>query len=276
MSNTRKTDAIIDYRIFYLLLVIVIAYPLMYPLGLPIPISPVVKGFYETIEELPPGSVVILDYGINAAMWPENGISMTAVLKHILKEDLKLVIISLWQVEGPMMWESRLKPNVQKFLDIKTYGEDWVDLGYVAGFEAAISGIARDLHETVPKDIHGTPLSEIPMMENLRTANDFGVAIGLNTMTVWIRQWLVPYGAPVIGIIEGMSAPGFMPYYETGQLGGFVYGTTGGAQYEIIISEPGDGVKRSDAISLGHMLVVVAIIVGNIEYFVRRTKGGTQ
>jgi hypothetical protein len=229
---------------------------------------------YDFIESLPSDSVVIIDYGCNAVMWPENGISTLAIMKHLFsKTDIKIVMFAGWLVEGPVIWNTRIKPEVQRYLDLRTYGEDWVDFGYIPGAEVALAGMATDFHATIPKDVHGTPVGEIAMMQNIRTATDFALGIAMNAQIGWLNQWQVPYGTPISVICQGMLAPGNMPYLETGQLTGFVAGSTGAAQYEILIRSPGEGAAQADAISLSHVLVIAVIIIVNVDHFLSRSRG---
>ena len=60
------------------------------------------------------------------------------------------------------------------------------------------------------------------------------------------------------------------PYYQTGQLSGFLGGLKGAAEYERLIQRDGAGVRGMDAQSMAHVLIVVLIILGNIGFAIQK------
>ena len=48
----------------------------------------------------------------------------------------------------------------------------------------------------------------------------------------------------------------------------------GAAEYEQLIGKPGTASVGMDAQSLTHLLIVIFVIVGNIQYFLSKRKGG--
>jgi hypothetical protein len=264
-----------DPRWMYLLLFIVVGAPLIRPLGLPLPITAPVLALYNKIESLPPGSVVLFEYGVGAASWPEHGPSIIAVLKHLLSKNVKIILISLYTAEGPTLFATRIKPAIASYLEKKTYGVDYVDFGFVTGYETAMAAIAEDMHKALPRDVYGTPVDQIPLMKNVRSARDLALVIATGYCEPYIRQFYTPYGVPVAIMTWGMNAPGYMPYISAGQLCGMVAGIRAAAEYEILIKSPGEASASSDALSLSHLFIVVLIVIGNIQYYLTRRRGGT-
>jgi len=257
----------IDPRYMYLLLFIVVGAPLLRPLGLPLPITAPVKALYDKIESLPPGSVVLFEYGVGAASWPEHGPSNIAVLKHLLSKNVKIILISLYTAEGPTNFATRIKPAIAHLLEKKTYGVDYVDFGYVTGYETAMAAIAENIHKALPRDVYGTPIEQIPLMKNVKTAKDLALVIATGYCEPYIRQFYTPYGVPVAIMTWGMNAPGYMPYIAAGQLVGMVAGIRAAAEYEVLIASPGEACASSDALSLSHLFVVILIVIGNLQYW---------
>jgi hypothetical protein len=60
------------------------------------------------------------------------------------------------------------------------------------------------------------------------------------------------------------------PYYDSGQIVGFLGGLKGAAEYEALISSPGSGIRGMDAQTIAHLFIVFMVIVGNIGYFFQR------
>jgi hypothetical protein len=63
-----------------------------------------------------------------------------------------------------------------------------------------------------------------------------------------------------------------MPYVDSGQVAAILGGLRGAAEYEVISGLPGPSVAKMDAQSLGHVLVIGFIVVGNIAFFLDKKK----
>jgi hypothetical protein len=98
----------IPREVLYGILLIVFIVPLVYPLGLPVPISSEVRRWYQTIQDLPPGSTIMIDFGYSGGGEPELGPMAVAVYHEIFKRgDLKAVAMST-SIEGPLLWEKAM------------------------------------------------------------------------------------------------------------------------------------------------------------------------
>ena len=77
---------------------------------------------------------------------------------------------------------------------------------------------------------------------------------------------------------SAVSAADVYPYVETGQVVGLLAGMKGASEYEILVHEgkysegKRTAVQGMDAQSLGHLIIMVFIIIGNIGYFATRRK----
>lgn len=78
----------------------------------------------------------------------------------------------------------------------------------------------------------------------------------------------------MVEIVVGMMLPTIAVYLETGQISGIILGTGGCAQYEFLSGMPGPALRLVNALSLTTIMVLIALIVGNIEHFYGRLKGG--
>jgi ABC-type nitrate/sulfonate/bicarbonate transport system permease component len=70
----------------------------------------------------------------------------------------------------------------------------------------------------------------------------------------------------------GVMIPSEMPYLNSGLIIGLLQSMRGGAELEYLIGHPGVGLTAMDAFTLGHYMLIVFIIIGNIGYlgYVRR------
>jgi len=266
----------IDRRLIYLLGWVAVLVPLVNPIGLPISVGKYSRGYYEYIENLPEGSVVLVtfDYGISAM--PELYPLTVATFHQLWRHDFKVIITASWQ-QGPMVMDIVLKEIDPEKQYGKVYGVDWIELGWVPQGEIGMASLATDIWETKPVDyIEGKPTKDFPIMQDVRTAEDIDLIISFETGTPglpeWLRQWYEPYGVPIILGCIGVMVPETAPFYQSGQLSALIPGLTASAEYEQLIKNPGLATAAVDAISMSHLLVIALVIVGNLGYFATRGK----
>jgi hypothetical protein len=70
-----------------------------------------------------------------------------------------------------------------------------------------------------------------------------------------------------------MMVPTILPYYPV-NCAGIMNGGIGAAEYESFASLPGEAVKLSDMLSMGGLVHLVFLILGNIGFYLK-PKGGT-
>lgn len=268
----------LDRRYIYLLAWIFVLFPLIVPLGLPIPINPEAKKWYDYIEKIPTGSTVIFAPMYGTSGMPELFPMTMAIMHQLWKRDIKIVVVTFW-TEGPLVFDILLK-QIDPTKYGKVYGKDWIELGYIPGTETAMASLAADIWKATPRDyLQNKPLSEFPMMVNIKTAKDINLIISIETGTPglpeWLRQWNTPFGVPIIVGCIGVSVPGMAPYLSSGQLSALLPGLTSSAEYEILLVRPGLAVAGVDAVSMSHLLVVILVVICNIAFFVKRLGKGS-
>ncbi|MGB4748831.1 MAG: hypothetical protein WBH67_05180 [Bacillota bacterium] len=57
------------------------------------------------------------------------------------------------------------------------------------------------------------------------------------------------------------------------QIKGLLAGLGGAAQYEKLLGRPGDATSLMDAQGLGHAMIIVLIVLGNISYILKKKNG---
>jgi len=278
MSLLEKLHSI-DRRWVYLLAWIAVLVPLANPLGLPVSIGRDSTSYYNYIEGIPDGSVIMVtfDYGISAM--PELYPLTVATFHHLWGHNFKVIVVASWR-EGPMVMDVVLKEMKPAETYGKVYGEDWIELGWFAQSEVGMAALGKDIWETLPVDyIEKKPTSGFPIMQDIKTAEDIDLLVSFETGTPglpeWMRQWGTPYGTPMIMGCIGVMVPEVAPYLQTGQLGALIPGLTASAEYEQILKHPGLATAGVDAISMSHLLVIVLVIVGNAAYFMSKSGGSS-
>jgi hypothetical protein len=261
-----------DRRIVYAFVIISIAIPIAKPMGLPITIGEATKAAYDYIDAQPSGIVVLCGLETSAAGYPSQGWQMHAYAQDMLDRGMKLVFVSGF-VDGSIQVDIKLFPSLD--LRGKTYGVDYVNLGYLAGGPTGMAAFASDITQIFKTDYYGTPISEIPLMKNIKSINDFQLAVvctsGVPSTLDYLEQYSLKYGTPVVSGTLG-SAPELIPYFKSGQLKGYMPDIRGAAEYEILSGHPGYAVSSLDASSSYAIVILSLVIFGNIAMLVERSK----
>ena len=127
-------------------------------------------------------------------------------------------------------------------------------------------------------DFYGKRLESLPLMKEVKSLKDVALAASIGSLgeglSVYVKMIGVPLGVPVTGACFAVSIPESMPLFQSGQLTGMLAGMKGAAEYEQLLKKPGSASVGMDAQSLTHLLIVLFVVVGNIQYFVSKKKGG--
>lgn len=270
----------IDRRYIYLAAWIFVLFPLYVPLGLPVPIGRESIAWYDYVDAIPDDSVIIvsMDYGVSGMpeLYPMTVATMHHLWTNCQAKNLKIIVLAFWN-QGPLVFDTLLTQIDPAEQYNVVYGEDWVELGWVPGGETGMAALATDMWGQTPRDyLEDRPLSEYPIMADIRTADDIDLVISIETGTPglpeWLRQWNDPFGVPFIVGCIGVSVPGMAPYLSSGQLTALLPGLTASGEYELLLNRPGLAVAGLDAVSMSHLLVVLLVVIGNVAYFASKGK----
>lgn len=267
----------LDRRIIFLLIGLATLLPLLYPLGLPIRVSPEVQKIYDHIESLPAETLILISFDFEPGGKPELYPMAIALLRHAFQKNLKVLGVTLWPA-GAGLAEAALT-QVSRELS-KERGKDFVFLGYAPGDANAVISMGQDFHAAFPTDHAGTKLSEIPLLNTVRSLRDIPYVLSLSVGFPGIETWYVygkeKYGFELGGGCTAVSAPRFYPLLDTGQINGLLGGLRGAAEYELLINRQGKAVAGMDAQSATHFLIIVLIILCNAAYFLTGQAKGRQ
>jgi hypothetical protein len=270
-----KTLANLPTWLYFGLIILAMAYITLYPLGFPIPISDQTRYVYAAVDGLETGDIMFVDMGYESGTIAFMEPGMVAVFRHAISKGIKLVIVSS-APESPML-VGRLMEKVNPEASGYVYGEDWVHLGYFAGGEPAYASLLGDINGLVTEDYQQTPTSDLPLMAELGAPTHEKIALvgiwtaGGDVVEGWIRQAAVKYDLTFITEVNEMMVPTLLPYYPI-NLDGILNGGIGAAEYENLSGFAGEAIKLSDMMTMGGLVVLVFLILGNIGFLM--TKGG--
>ena len=272
MSIWEKMTAI-PREIIMALVLIAIIIPALNPLGLPLMVGSMSEDWYDTVDALPAGSVILFDIGYGSGGYPSLGPGTIAAFHQMFEKDLKLVIMAT-SLEGTLMYPLIMASVLPEQTYGAVYGEDYVFIGYIAGGQTAMAGVLGDLKSLVTNDYQGTAISTLPLMDNIGGADDFAlvayVTTAGETAEGWVYQASSQYNNVVLGGCLSMMTTSIKPYYDSGQLAGIMDGIKGAADLEFLTGHPGDAIVSSDILTFTQTLVLIFIIVGNVSWYMTR------
>jgi len=255
-------------QIITLIAFLCVGMPLLLPMQLPIKIEDTTMNFYNEIEDLKPGDVVVIGTGMLSSTYLELYPQYVVLTEHVLrKEGVKIIIVS--HTVDAVIFINKALVELKVF-ERKTYGKDFVNLGFIAGEEAAIAGLSKNLHALITVDYYKNMLSSLPMLENINDARDYTMVIDVTSTSdvqYWLNQAGGPYGTKIGVAASAVKATEATSYYSAGQIFGLLVSLQGAAQYEILINKPGYAVKSLSAQSAVLLFYIALLVYGNITYF---------
>ncbi|KPJ73278.1 hypothetical protein AMJ52_03985 [candidate division TA06 bacterium DG_78] len=274
----------IPRQIIFLVVAIAIAIPMIVPIGMPVNVMPKSEKLFKAIDELGPQSKpVLVSVDFDPQSMPELYPMLLAIMRHCFARDVKVILMNLWP-QGPGLAEMAVSIVPAEFN--KEYSKDYAFLGYKFGVSAVLLGMGESIRGVFPTDYYGTPLDSIEMLSHINNYEDLSLVVTLSTGDPGWRQWLLyaqsRYGAKLGVGVTAVSAADVYPYVETGQVIGLLAGMKGASEYEVMVQRSGYSDERRiavqgmDAQSLGHLLIMILIVLGNIGYFFSRRRSRRQ
>lgn len=282
-----------DRRWLFLLMGLAVIVPLIYPLGLPIKPGAMTKAAFYAVENLKPGDVVLVSIDLDPAATPELEPFYRAVILQLKRKGVKILIVTTWYQAPPLVdrWvreaiEQPLAPPGTADYDglpDRAYKKnvDYVNLGFREGKAAFIANMGADLRKTF--DGHaadGTPFDEIPIMQGIKQLKDLELIVlvsgGAPGAKEYVQYVQTRYDLHMVAACTAVSITDLTPYVQTGQLEGLVGGLAAAAEYEALVGKKGSATAGADVLNIGYLVVIFAIIVGNVIFFFGRAHARRQ
>ncbi|MCX7924337.1 MAG: hypothetical protein N2554_00835 [Fimbriimonadales bacterium] len=260
----------IDRRLLYLLLFFNIIAFLVAPIRMPASISPPVQKFYDEIEKLKPGDLVMVSSNWSASTIAENQPQLEAVLTHLMRKGAKFTFISIEAQSRDISY--RLAERVTKAAGYE-YGKQWAHFGFVPNLTVAIKGMVNDLPSTIKQDVRGTPVSQLEVVKGVKSLGDYKMIIDVTpsgTVPIWISY--SPKNATILYCPTSVMAAEAYTYLDSGQIKGMITGAKGAQEYEQLLNVVGLGTRFMNAISFSHVLIITFILLGNLAMFMNRAQ----
>lgn len=263
----------IDRRIIFVGIFAGVVVPLLLGFRLPVRPGKNVRAIYDTIENLDPqkGDTVFISFDFGPSTLTELEPMARAVLIHCFRRGIRVVGVTLI-AEAVGIAQNLLDETAAEFGS--QYGRDYVFLGYKAGNEVLILNMGQDLQGTFPTDIKGNPIQSMRVTKDIKSLSDvdyvIDIAAGYPGVDEWIQFGQERYRFPFAAGCTAVMAPDFFPFLQAKQMNGLMAGLGGGAEYETLLDRPGKAVAGMGAQSIGHLVIILFIVFGNIAFFLTR------
>ncbi|NLS77736.1 MAG: hypothetical protein GXY76_10795, partial [Chloroflexi bacterium] len=263
--------------LIYALLAAALLVPLLFGVGWfrdSIHVTEPAQGLADAVEALPDGAavLVVFDYGPSTAA--ELELQARALMGHLLEKNARLIALST-APEGPAMaqtaWDQVAKGKGYR------YGEQFVNLGYLADATAGLRALAQGFDAAFKKDfVEQRELDDLPTMREVAKLSDADLAIVLaadaGSVQRWLEQAQSAYPIKTVAGVAASAGVEAMRYYPTHQLSGLLIGMTGAAEYEMATGRTATAVSSLAAQSLAHLAIILVIVLGNIAALITRVR----
>ena len=265
-----------DYRIIYIVIMFLTAYPLWFPPGTPMEVGPNVQNYADQIRAMEPGTVVYCTFSGYITMLPDIEPIYMATWKMLFSQPGVKVIIRQSDTDAEIV----IGDQMEKIGPLENYGkvegEDYVIWPYISMSEASVIAMTEEIRTMFDEDWRGIDFDDIPMMQDIVDFYDIDWYIGSGPAMAARR--FTPYGVKSLCWGTGTGLLPFVPPYydpEMGPVYGYVGGASQGGELEKASGFFGDGVKINDAKNLGILGIFLFVLLGNIAYFGERFSGGS-
>lgn len=238
-----KSSSILRFMVVILLLAAVIL-PILSPSM--VGISPVlfpaeVVNTFSAIQNLPFDKPVLLVAHFEAGLAGELSWTSRSIVEHLMSRNIPITVISTNSI-GYAMLEKEIQEAGSNEPGY-AIDEMFVNLGYLPGSSLGILSLARDLRLTAPFTVNLQPAWKKPVLQNINKLSDFSAVIIFTDNAEIVRSWVEQAGptlkvTPILAVTSAQSAPMIQPYYDSGQIAGFVAGMNGSLVYEKIMQRP--------------------------------------
>ena len=266
----------VDSRVIFTLLWVIMCIFLIFPMGIPlVPSAHTMRAYTWIRENIREGDIISLSFDYDFGNMPENFTGQLAIMRMAMEVNARVVTTAMW-ASGGLVAERAIEALAEEWPD-KVYGVDFIHLGFKPGAATFISNLMDDVFmASAHVDAFNQPLDQFPIMQDFRRLTDAALVntggSGSPGAHQWVEIYAVPSGRPYIGSIESVSIPGHVQNVAAGVMTAMIPGMRGSAEMEQLTGAVSMSSAAMDAQAAVHMLVIILIVLGNLNFFLLRNK----
>ncbi len=260
----------VDRRVLYALMLLVIAFPVLVPIPLPMKVSPATQSLYDSIEGLKENDFVLFGVSWGAGTRGESRSQTYALMRHLMRKKVRFALLA-FEPQAKVL-NQKIAEELQKEYGY-VEGVNWVNFGYQIDQENFLQGFGKDIVGTIKKDIEGNPIGSLKVMEGVQTAKDIKFLIdvtGSRSFEVYITFLQQPFNIPMGGGLTAVMAPEAYNRLDSRQMVGLLGGLSGSAEYEKLLGKTGEATGASTSSAFAHLLIIAFILLGNVAMFLEK------
>lgn len=266
-------DRLVGRRVVFLYIGVALTLPLFMSIKQEIIVSDEVRGVYDALQELQPGSKILVSFDYDPASAPELQPMAEAVFGECFRRNLDVIVMGLWPMgpqQAQLAFDSILFRMGLTDQDV-VYGRDYVNLGFQAGNEFVIQRMGTSFASMFSTDYRGTPYQDLPLVRNIKNFSNIDYSVNISAgfpgTVEWVQVAVDRYRLKLGAGNTAVQAPTVYPYLSSGQLTGLMGGMNGGAEIEKLTGLEGKATKFMLSQSFAHLIVIAFIIIGNVAFF---------
>ncbi len=263
-----------DPRLVYVILLVVITVPIVTRSVIAVPIGPTTRAVYDFIKNLPPNSLVVESFDYATSVVPELHPQAIVVTQQLFMRPLKIFFVAL-DPNGPTLADAVLD-TIDK--GDRKYGVDYANLGYIPN-TATLIGMTSNIAQLLPLDRYGDTTASLSIIKEFPAAKQAALVITFDddssAINSYLQYWQGRFNVRAALGATAILAPGYMPFYNSGQLVGILISMRAAAEYESLLYGQykcclgiSGATSAMAALSTSHLLIIAMVVFGNAAYFI--------
>jgi len=245
--------------------------PVLYP-------AEVVNTF-GAVQTMQSGKPVLLAAHFEAGLAGEMEWTSRAVIEHLMMRNIPMTVISTNTI-GYAVLEEEVR-DISLTETAYAVDEQVVNLGYLPGGTLGILSLTQNLHEALPYTTSVQPAWNQPVLQGINNLSDFGAVIVFTDNADIVKTWVEQVGTssntpPILAVVSAQAAPMTQPYYDSGQIKGFVAGMNGSQAYEQILQKPFSSSLVFGSFQLTLLATALIVFLGGAASLVLSSGTGTK
>ncbi len=186
-----------NHRYLFIILISISIFFAAIPVAFPVRPAPNTQDYFNFIDNMKPGDVFVFDCSANIQSRAVEEQKDLPLLTHLFaKPGIKFIGVS-FSAPGPVNWELVLSLVPERYKSLKTYGVDYVYLGYIPGDEVGIGAFTSNIRSVKSVDYYNNPIDSLSLMTtgNPKTGgpiNDASAFYGTR-FNLWNAAMLMSY-----------------------------------------------------------------------------------
>ncbi|MHB8087043.1 MAG: hypothetical protein ACYDH2_02225 [Anaerolineaceae bacterium] len=233
---------------------------------------PELVSVYDQVDAISTDKPVLLAGDFEAAVAGELSWSSQSLLEHLMRRNLNLVVLSS-NPSGSTLMTQLIENAAQKVegYDLTTHV---TTLGYLPGGATGVHLLAVNPRAAMPYTHNLDAAWNSNILHSVNLLSDFGALIVLSDKSessrTWVEQIQPGLGVtPLMFVVSAQAAPLLQPYYQSGQISGYVAGFYGSLAYEQMLQQNSRALSHLGAFQSVMLLAAVVILVGGLVTLIR-------